>query len=240
MKNTYFITGTDTDAGKTLITTALLFKAKKEGLRTLGLKPIAAGFELACDGTAKHSDDGVPQNDDAVALLRHATVELSYQQINPQIFKAATSPHIAAQKENKRIDVDRLVGLVRGSLSYSYDLALIEGAGGLLVPLNERHTVADLIAALNCPVILTIGLKLGCLNHSLLTYEVLSRRGIKIAGWIGTELHADMPYFEENIATLRSWIAAPCLGTVRYAPDDQFSSETDRLSHICEQLVLPS
>jgi dethiobiotin synthetase len=199
----YFVTGTDTAVGKTLISCALLHHFAARGLRVAGFKPVAAGS----DG------DGV--NEDARALLVAGTVALSYQQINPCALRAPIAPHIAAQYEQKRIELSPLVAAYH-ALAAQADMVSVEGVGGLLVPLNATQDCADLIHALDLPVILVVGMRLGCLNHALLTVAALAARGLRLAGWVANVLDKDMLMLEDNIETLRVRIAAPLLGVVGY------------------------
>ncbi len=210
MTKIFFVTGTDTGVGKTLMTSAMLHAANQKGLRTLGLKPVAAG----CDDT----EEG-PRNGDALQLLRNASVKLPYEQVNPVALRAAIAPHIAAAQEGKRVTVDRLVGYCRGALMNKADLCLIEGAGGWRVPLNPRESMADLAKALDIPVILVAGIRLGCINHTLLTAESIARDGLKGAGWIASCLEPELPVQRENIDTLRSLLPFPLLGEVPYLDD---------------------
>ncbi len=205
MKNTYFVTGTDTGVGKTLVTAALLHLADKQGLKAFGLKPVAAGCESTPQG---------PRNEDALLLQAHSNVQMPYEQINPISLGAAKAPHIAAVEEGRRLSLDRLVGLCRGSLMQPADLRLIEGAGGWRVPLNDRENLSGLAIQLQTPVILVIGLRLGCLNHALLTAEAIQRDGLALAGWIVSEVDPDMDSKAENIATLKTQLPAPCLGVI--------------------------
>lgn len=205
MKNTYFVTGTDTGVGKTLVTAALLHLADKQGLKAFGLKPVAAGCESTPQG---------PRNEDALLLQAHSNVQMPYEQINPISLGAAKAPHIAAVEEGRRLSLDRLVGLCRGSLMQPVDLRLIEGAGGWRVPLNDRENLSGLAIQLQTPVILVIGLRLGCLNHALLTAEAIQRDGLALAGWIVSEVDPDMDSKAENIATLKTQLPAPCLGVI--------------------------
>jgi dethiobiotin synthetase len=202
----FFIAGTDTDSGKTLVASALLYKAKSEGLKTLGLKPVAAG----CIET----DKGL-RNDDALKLIEQSTEELPYEQINPVALEEAIAPHIAAQRLRRPLGAGRIVGFLRGVLMINRaDFTVIEGAGGWRVPLNPKETLADSVKELNLPVVLVVGMKLGCLNHALLTVEAIQRDGLKLAGWIANQVDADMAAFDENMETLHAMIQAPCLGTV--------------------------
>lgn len=205
MKNTYFITGTDTGVGKTLVAAALLHLAKQQGLKAFGVKPVAAGCEETAEGL---------RNDDALLLQAHSSVKLPYDQINPIALRAAKAPHIAAAQEGRRLNLDRLVGLCRGTLMQSADLRLIEGAGGWRVPLNNFESLSGLPLQLKIPVILVVGLRLGCLNHSLLTAEAIQRDGVQLAGWVGCGIDPQMESVEDNIDALKARLPAPCLGAV--------------------------
>ncbi|WP_396588852.1 dethiobiotin synthase [Bermanella sp. R86510] len=204
----FFIAGTDTDAGKTLVASGLLNKAKQQGLKTLGLKPVAAGCEQTEAGL---------RNSDALALIEQSTEKLMYEQVNPIALEPAIAPHIAAQLNRKPLGAERITGLLRGVLMINRaDFTLIEGAGGYRVPLNPRETLADTVQELKLPVILVVGMKLGCLNHALLTVEAIERDGLKLAGWIANQIDPQMEAYEENLNTLHAMIQAPCLGTVPY------------------------
>lgn len=207
MMNKFFIAGTDTDVGKTLIATALLVAAENEGLSTLAMKPLAAGCQQTADGL---------RNNDALMLQQHMTLPLSYQQINPIAFEAAIAPHIAAERLGKRLTVSQLTGFCRGVLMNKVDLALIEGAGGWRLPLNRAETLAGLVKELKLPVILVVGLRLGCINHSLLTAEAIARDGVPLAGWVANQLDAEMDCMTENIAAIADRLAVPCLGVVPF------------------------
>ena len=213
MKKRFFIAGTDTDAGKTKVTEQLLLSAQALGLSTLGLKPVAAGAE---------SFDGEWQNDDARLLIAASTIKLPYASVNPVILREPMAPHIAAQRENKRITAQTLVGYCRGTLmTGNADFTLIEGAGGWRVPLNYRETLADVVKELNLEVILVVGMKLGCLNHALLTAEAIKRDGLVLRGWIANTLSSDMNGLEENIHTLQRMMPAPLVGVLPFLPDGQ-------------------
>ena len=205
MKNTYFIAGTDTGVGKTLVTAALLHLAGQQGLKAFGLKPVAAGCETTPEGL---------RNEDAMLLQAYSTVKLPYEQINPIALRAAKAPHIAAAEENRRLSLDRLVGLCRGTLMQPADLRLIEGAGGWRVPLNDFEHLSGLPLQIKTPVILVVGLRLGCLNHAILTAEAIQRDGLSLAGWVGSGLDPQMDSIEENLTALRRAIPAPCLGVI--------------------------
>ncbi|MFC3115858.1 dethiobiotin synthase [Cellvibrio fontiphilus] len=203
-KKAFFITGTDTNVGKTLIASGLLVAANNMGLSTAGLKPVAAGCEK--------TDAGL-RNSDALLLQSVITEPMAYEQINPIALEAAIAPHIAAQQEKRVLSADRLAGFCRGSLNQA-NVTLIEGAGGWRVPLNPSETLADLARILRLPVILVVGMRLGCINHALLTVEAIRNDGLTLAGWVANCVDADMPALQENIQSLAARIPAPCLGVV--------------------------
>lgn len=203
----FFIAGTDTDVGKTLIATGLLVAAKAQGLSTLAIKPVAAGCQPTEQGL---------RNDDALQLQQAMTMDIPYEQVNPVALQPAIAPHIAAAQCGRRLQVSQLAGYCRGVLMQRPQLAIIEGAGGWRVPLNRAETLADLAKELNLPVILVVGMRLGCINHALLTAEAIARDGLTLAGWVGNQLDAGMPCYQENLNTLKALIRAPCLGVVPF------------------------
>ncbi len=209
MGKKFFVAGTDTEIGKTTIACGLLEKANQQGLRTLGLKPVAAGAESTPEGL---------RNDDALALMHSASIDLSYEEVNPVLFQPPIAPHIAAQQAGKRLTVSQLAGFCRGALMTASDFALVEGAGGWRVPLSGRETLAGLAVELQLPVILVVGMKLGCLNHALLTAEAIRRDGLPLAGWVANRVDPDMSCFDENVETLKQFLPAPCLGVVPHLP----------------------
>lgn len=197
----FFIAGTDTDVGKTFIACQLLQQAKQQGLHTLGLKPLAAGAIQAYEGL---------RNDDALLLQKSSTEKLSYTDINPFCFTNAIAPHIAAQKNAVDLCAADIAQHLQHTLDKTQaDYVLIEGAGGWRVPLNTTETMADVVKLLNIPVILVVGMKLGCINHALLTCEAMRADGITLHAWIANDLGKPMPYLAENIATLEQRITAP-------------------------------
>ncbi len=205
MSVTCFVAGTDTDAGKTLITAGLLVAANRKGHRTQAMKPLASGSVVTEDGL---------RNDDALLLQSRSSVELSYRQVNPLAFEPAIAPHIAARQAGQRLDAGRLVGFCRGVMLGSADLTLIEGVGGWRVPLNERETVADMVRELQIPVVLVVAMRLGCINHAILSAEAIRRDGLVLAGWVANCVVPHMDCLDDNLATLDRWLAAPCLGVV--------------------------
>lgn len=214
-KKTFFVTGTDTGVGKTTVSAAILQAAKEQGKRTLAMKPIASGCETTSAGL---------RNDDALILQSVITESVPYDLINPYAFEPAIAPHVAARQAGRTITAQRLVGFCRGLQTYPADLLLVEGAGGWRVPLNDRDTLSALPRELNLPVILVVSLKLGCINHSLLTAEAIRSDGLKLAGWVAnrTEFVA-MNCEQETLSYLLEHIGAPCLGVLpwleRAAPE---------------------
>lgn len=209
-KRHFFVAGTDTDVGKTVISAALLEKANQQGLRTIGLKPVAAGCEP--------SENGL-QNSDALLLQKTASVKLSYSEVNPIVFEAAIAPHIAAEQTGRRLLADRIAALCRGSMMNPHDFLLIEGAGGWRVPFSRTETFADVPKQLMMPVILVVGMKLGCINHALLTAEAILRDGLPFAGWVANQIDPNMNCYAENVATLKTMLRAPLLGEVPFLQD---------------------
>lgn len=207
----FFVTGTDTEVGKSRVAASLLAAAQQAGLSTAALKPVASGC-------VEH--DGVLRNEDALLLARYCSLPLSYEQINPVALRQAIAPHLAAANEGRLLRLDTLVGFARGVLMQRADITIMEGAGGWRVPLNSREFLSGLPAALNMPVILVVGLKLGCINHALLTAEAIHRDGLQLAGWVANHLSADMPAAADNLATLRAALPAPCLGELPWAPTE--------------------
>lgn len=209
----FFVAGTDTDCGKTFVSCTLLHAAAQKGHSTIGMKPVAAG--------ATQTEQGL-RNDDALRLQRAASVVLGYDQVNPVCLPAAVSPHLAAAQAGKRLQVQRISGFCQGVLMKRADLTLIEGAGGWRVPLSDREFMSDLARALNLPVILVVGMKLGCLNHALLTAEAIVRDGLTVAGWIATQRDPDMAMIAENLQTLHEALPFPCIGSIPFLadPDD--------------------
>jgi dethiobiotin synthetase len=211
MGKTWFVTGTDTEVGKTAVSCGLLAAAAREGLRTAAVKPVAAG----CDASG--------HNEDALQLMAAMTADLDYQQVNPVALDAAIAPHIAAAQEGRRLQVSQLAGMCRGVTSAGYDFVLVEGAGGWRVPVNSRETLADLAVELRTAVILVVGMRLGCINHALLTAEAVRQDGLTLAGWVANQPGPEMNCHRENLDTLCQLLPAPLLGEIphlaRFTPE---------------------
>jgi len=217
----YFVTGTDTNVGKTVISAALLHKAGQQGYASFGLKPVAAG----CIGTPA-------TNSDALLLQRHSGTQLSYSLHNPVALNAAIAPHIAAQQEGQTqsLALNNLSTRCEHSLMQAIEAnqepqrdhwQLIEGAGGWLVPLDNQNTLADLAIQLSAPVILVVGIRLGCISHALLTAQAVHASGLKIAGWIANSLEPNMPSETDNLTYLTQAMQnarIPMLGHIPYQP----------------------
>lgn len=203
-KHTYFVTGTDTGVGKTLVSAALLCAARTAGLRTLAVKPVAAGCEETPEGL---------RNEDALMLQQAMTERLSYQAINPYALREAIAPHVAAKHAGVTLSVQRLAGFCRGVMSKPGDFCLIEGAGGWRVPLNDRETFARLPQELGLAVILVVDLRLGCINHALLTAESIRRDGLRLAGWVANRASPEpMAAESDTLAFLTEALMVPLLG----------------------------
>ena len=211
-----FVTGTDTDVGKTVVTAGLLRAAARAGRSTLGIKPVAAGCERV---------DGQLRNDDALRIQQEATVSLPYEVVNPVALEPAIAPHIAAAQAGVELRVAALADHCLGLASHDPDWMVVEGAGGWLVPLGARkrgekgETLADLAEALSAEVLLVVGMRLGCLSHALLTVADLTRRGLRLAGWVACCIDRDMSERAANRATLEERIDAPFLGEVPFVAE---------------------
>jgi dethiobiotin synthetase len=205
MSQSYFIAGTDTDVGKTSIAAGLLHAARLNGLSTLAAKPVASGCEVTPKGL---------RNADALALMDESSIQLRYEEVNPLAFEPAIAPHLAAREAGVALSVQSLLGPMREILAHQADFTLIEGAGGWRVPLSGQANLSDLAIALQLPVILVVGVRLGCISHALLTAEAIARDGLQLAGWVANVIDGRTSRLEENLATLAERLPAPCLGRV--------------------------
>ncbi|MGD2118801.1 MAG: dethiobiotin synthase [Chromatiales bacterium] len=211
--NGVFVTGTDTGCGKTRVSVALMQVLQQRGLQVMGMKPVAAGAELV---------DGQLRNEDALLLQQQASRAVAYGLVNPYVFEAAIAPHLAAAKSGVAIDPDVIVESCR-QLAESADVLVVEGAGGWRVPLGEDVDLSDLPKKLQLPVILVVGMKLGCINHARLTAESIQQDGLDLVGWIANQIDPDMPSLQANIETLRQYLPAPCLGVVPFQAQNDVS-----------------
>ncbi|MCV4265501.1 dethiobiotin synthase [Pseudomonas capsici] len=205
MSVAYFITGTDTDAGKTTVAAGLLHAARLSGLSTAAGKPVASGSVITPQGL---------RNADALALQTECSLELGYDDINPFTFEPAIAPHLAAREAGVSLTVNALLQPMRRLLERNADFTLIEGAGGWRVPLADQSNLSDLAMGLGLPVILVVGVRLGCINHALLTAEAIAQDGLQLAGWVANIVDPKTSRLEENLATLSERLPAPCIGRV--------------------------
>lgn len=201
----FFVAGTDTGVGKSSVTAALLHAAAGLGLRSTGVKPLASGAQREAEQW---------RNEDALLLQAASSMPLDYQQTNPVLLRAAMAPHLAAEDEAVHLSAGALAEHCRAVAQHAPDLMLVEGAGGWLVPLGREETLADVAVMLGWPVILVVGMRLGCLNHALLTAAAIRHSGLRLAGWVANSAWPEMPALERNIATLDERLPAPRLGTV--------------------------
>lgn len=207
MSQGYFITGTDTGAGKTWATVALMRHLQRQGKVVLGMKPVASGCSWV---------EGRLKNEDALLLQQYASVVMPYELINPYAFETPIAPHIAAANAGVVIDFEPVAAAFE-QLQTRADVVLVEGVGGWAVPLNKAQDVAALARFLDLPVILAVGMRLGCINHACLTYRSIRDSGAQCAGWIAVCVEAQMAAMPENIAALQELIAAPLLGVLPHS-----------------------
>ncbi|GAB6388441.1 dethiobiotin synthase [Stutzerimonas marianensis] len=205
MERAFFITGTDTEVGKTTIAAGLLHVARHAGLSTAAVKPVASGCDVTAEGL---------RNSDALALLGECTLPLRYEEVNPLAFEPAIAPHLAAREAGSALTVAALASPVRRVLALGAAFTVVEGAGGWRVPLAGRETLADLAINLKLPVILVVGVRLGCINHALLSAEAIERDGLALAGWVANIVDPATSRLQENLATLAERLSASCLGQV--------------------------
>ena len=209
LTGSYFVIGTDTDVGKTYIASALVQHFVQLGLKTLGMKPIASGCEISLDS------DSQPVNADIIALVNAGNVDAPLNLISPYRFFPAMAPHIAAEQAGVEMEMAVIIQAYH-QLRELAEVVIVEGAGGLLVPINQKQTLADVALALNLPIILMVGMRLGCINHALLTVAALEQKGLILAGWIANQIDPQFSMFNQNVATLKMRIDAPCLSVVMW------------------------
>ena len=202
----FFITGTDTGVGKTFVTCALLHTLKAQGIAAIGMKPIAAGADMTPEGL---------RNDDIEALREASGVKLSSEDLNCYLLAEPIAPHIAAANEDIDIDLD-VIRQRFDQLAELADVVLVEGVGGFIVPLGDSVDTADLAQDLDLPLILVVGMRLGCLNHALLTQEAILARGLTLAGWVANQIDPHMAELDANVDALEERIRAPLLGVIEW------------------------
>ncbi|NNC54372.1 MAG: dethiobiotin synthase [Pseudomonadales bacterium] len=213
---TFFVTGTDTGVGKTHVAVALLHAFSAQGLKTAALKPVAAGADTVCESGSAANVEAMA-NSDAVALHQAANAGQNLAQVNPVLLHDAIAPHIAAQQAGRALSVSELIDAVRIA-QQGADVLVVEGAGGWLVPINERQTLADVAAGLQAQVILVVGMRLGCLNHALLSAAAIRASGCELAAWVANVIDPDMPALRANIDYLKQQLDAPMIAELAWAP----------------------
>lgn len=214
-----FVTGTDTGCGKTLCSLGLMAALQAQGWRVQGMKPVASGCEPASEGL---------RNADALSLLAQSSREAAYPLVNPFALLPPMAPHIAAEAAGIEIRLDPILSAY-AALSQGSDAVIVEGIGGWRVPLGPALSLADLPASLGLPVVLVVGLKLGCINHALLTAESIQSCGTPLAGWIASQVEPEMLARDANVASLARLIQAPCLGLVPWLDDRRPSAVAKHL-----------
>ena len=212
----FFVTGTDTEVGKTLVAGALIVKLRDAGLDAVGFKPVAAG-------TYK-DDSGCTLNEDLETLRIASNLAPNKLSLCPFVLDEPAAPHLAAKNKGLHLDCTTILK-EQAKLQPQFHSMVVEGAGGFLVPLNETEDLGNLAQALDFPVIVVIGMRLGCINHALLTCEAIQSRQLSIAGWVANTFSERMPLFEENLQTLKERISAPCLGVIPSLPREFAKSQ---------------
>jgi len=211
MQQGYFITGTDTDVGKTWATISLIHYFKNQGHTVVGMKPVAAGCSL---------QDGQLKNADAVQMKAHSNVPVSYDLINPYAYPMPVSPHIAGA--DNPVKFEKIIANF-AVLAGQADVVLVEGAGGWFSPLNDLQDNSDLAKTLNLPVILVVGIRLGCINQAKLTSLAIQQSGLNCAGWIAMCIDPKLPFVDENIQTIQKAIDLPLLGIIPFDSNADFA-----------------
>lgn len=232
----FFVTGTDTEVGKTLVAGALILKLRESGINTLGFKPVVAGTYTNANGLVLNED---------LETLRLAS-DLHSDQLNlcPYVLDEPAAPHLVATKNNSRLELQTIIQALN-VVQKECGCVVVEGAGGFLTPINDQEDLGDFAHEINFPVILVVGMKLGCINHALLTVEAIQSRKLQLAGWIGNSAFPEMAFLDENIQTLQSRIHAPYLGHIPRLPKHLQKLQNqpysiDALSFAAQHIQLPT
>ena len=237
-----FVTGTDTGVGKTRVAVALVHALRAQDLRVAAMKPVSAGNAPRGDSDPLRAEARVESyapgelNEDVVALLQAANVTADVHDVNPYAFAPAIAPHIAAQQAGVRIELD-VIAAAFSRLAAAADVVVVEGAGGWRVPLNEREDMADLAQRLGLPVVLVVGLRLGCLNYAMLTAESIAHRHLPWAGWVGNHIDPEMTCQSENIAALHARLPGPCLGVQVFQREPLLQADGQQWLMLPKELV---
>ncbi|MBL1142218.1 MAG: dethiobiotin synthase [Proteobacteria bacterium] len=206
-----FIAGTDTGVGKTCFTISLIEALKNQGHAVSGMKPIASGASLK---------NGKLMNEDADLIMRHSGDAANYELINPVVYEMPVSPHIAAKEKGETIDLAKIIACYK-KLTSDYKFIVVEGVGGWRVPVSDKSSIADMVRELNLPVILVVGLRLGCINHAILTAEAIKADGLKLLGWVSNHLDREYLCADETIKTLNAALACPQIADIQYIDNFQ-------------------
>jgi dethiobiotin synthetase len=211
MTSGIFITGTDTGVGKTRFTVALMEALKKQGHKTAGMKPVACGAVF---------NNGKLMNDDANLIMQYCSEQTNYELINPVVFESPVAPNIAANQKNETISLKQIVSSYK-QLASSYGYVVVEGIGGWRVPISDKLSTVDLVRELSLPVVMVVGMRLGCINHAILTAEAIRADGVNLCGWVSNHLENDRPltFKRDILATLKERLACPHIADVPYAED---------------------
>ncbi|HEV7610653.1 MAG TPA: dethiobiotin synthase [Steroidobacteraceae bacterium] len=224
-----FITGTDTGVGKTLVSTALMRALKDRGLRVAGMKPVASGSESTPAGL---------RNEDALALMQEQSTPLPYELVNPFAFGPAIAPHIAAAQAGITIHLSTIVTAFE-TIQDRADIVIVEGAGGWYAPISQDDSIEDLSLALQLPVLLVVALRLGCLNHAMLTARAIERSSLSICGWVANRIDPEFPHWQENVATLTRHLRAPLVGIIEHQPQPNIERAARSLNVVSLLTRLP-
>ena len=231
-----FVTGTDTEVGKTLVSGALILKLREQGKKVLGFKPVAAG--------TYQNTNGDVLNEDVEALRIASQLAPGQLELCSYVLDMPVAPHLAAENKGFTLELNTIMQAL-SKIQTQSDCLVIEGAGGFLIPLNPQEDLGDFAQQINLPIILVVGMRLGCINHALLTQEAIKARGLKIGGWIANSLATEMPLLKENIATLQARIDAPFLGHIPVLPKalqkaDNSPYSIEALRFAAEHIQIPS
>lgn len=207
----FFVTGTDTEVGKTLVSGALILKLRKQGINTIGFKPVVAG--------TYQDANGITLNEDLETLRIASNLDVDELSLCPYVLNQPAAPHLVAKEQGLQLEMD-VIKQGFQNIQNQADCVVVEGAGGLLIPLNDEEDLGDFAIEINLPIILVVGMKLGCINHALLTCEAIKARHLNIAGWVANTLNSEMPLLQENLQTLKARIAAPFLGLIPALPKE--------------------
>jgi dethiobiotin synthetase len=209
--NGFFVAGTDTEVGKTLVSGALVLKLREQGINTIGFKPVVAG--------TYQDANGITLNEDLETLRIASKLNVDELSLCPYVLNQPAAPHLVATEQDLKLEMSVITQAFRNIQKHA-DCVVVEGAGGLLIPLNDEEDLGDFAIEINLPIILVVGMKLGCINHALLTCEAIKARHLNIAGWVANTLNSEMPLLQENLQTLKARIAAPFLGLIPALPKE--------------------